>query len=463
MCLLIDLDTNIKGRIHIMKKKLITGILMTTMLLTFAACGEVNEGNFSMTSKSSETSTAQNEGEVTTIMAKNLSAGIEVNEENLNLAEISEDENDTMNSAVADFSIDLMKESLGEEDGRNVLISAESALYALAMTGNGAAGENLSQFEEVLAGGQSMEMLNGYLANKVSGDEQISLANSIWIRDDEGRIKVNDDFLNINKAVYDADTFTAPFDDSTLTDINNWVNDKTEGMIPQIINDVNPEAVMYLINATTFDSKWTNEYEDYNILEDETFTNFQGDEEQVTMLHSEENTLLKGDGVKGFVRPYDGGKYAFVGILPDENVDLNDYVNSLTGESWLEMYENRTEEKVIAEIPEFSTDYDTYLNFPLQNMGLKDAFTEGADFSNMAQTSSGVLYIGNVIHKTHIEVDREGTKAAAVTAIEMTDECIMEPDEEIPEYIVLDRPFLYAIVESDTGLPIFMGTLNTCK
>ncbi len=238
---------------------------MTTMLLTFAACGEVNEGNFSMTSKSSETSTAQNEGEVTTIMAKNLSAGIEVNEENLNLAEISEDENDTMNSAVADFSIDLMKESLGEEDGRNVLISAESALYALAMTGNGAAGENLSQFEEVLAGGQSMEMLNGYLANKVSGDEQISLANSIWIRDDEGRIKVNDDFLNINKAVYDADTFTAPFDDSTLTDLNNWVNDKTEGMIPQIINDVNPEAVMYLINATTFDSKWTNEYEDYNI------------------------------------------------------------------------------------------------------------------------------------------------------------------------------------------------------
>lgn len=438
-----------------MRKRVVAGILLASMMLSLTAC----------TGNGEDQAMKKTRGKADVVkVASDLGAGVEYNEDDFDLPELDDEDIKNINASVADFSIGIMKETLVEEDeGANVLVSPTSIMYALAMAGNGADGENLSQFESVLVGGDSINKLNSFLEEKGAGDKQLSLANSIWIRNDEERIKVNDDFLAINKYVYDAETYMAPFNESTLKEVNDWVNDKTDGMIPEVLDTISDDAVMYLVNAAAFDAKWYNEYEDKNISEDAVFTNYLGEEEKVNMLHSKENRYLESDDATGFVKYYKEGKYAFVGMLPNEGVVLEDYINSLTGQSWLEMYENYENIDVYVEIPEFSYDYGTELNNPLRDMGLTEAFITEADFSKMASTSTGYLYIDKVIHKTHIEVDRNGTKAAAVTAITMTDTCSAELIEDEPKYVYLDRPFLYAIVETDTGLPVFMGTVNTCK
>ena len=433
-----------------MRKRLVAGILLASMMFSIVGCSGTSEEE---NNKKSDTQQS------TEISADNLSADIEVDVDALSLSKCSDEEKEDMESAIADFSINLMKENMNNaDDGSNVLVSPTSVMYALAMTGNGAAGENLEQFEELLAGGESMDVLNGYLSEKDCDDGQLSLANSIWIRDDEDRIKVKDDFLALNKYVYDADAYMAPFDGTTCDDINNWVEEKTDGMIPEVLDAINDSEVMYLINAAAFEAKWEVEYEETEIDEDGIFTNYDGEDETVVYLCSMENKYIETDDAKGFIKNYEDGKYAFVGILPNEGIDLNEYVDSLTGEDWLDMYENTEETDVYVELPEFSYEYKTELNDTLKNMGLTYAFEGGADFSNM--TDNDEINISRVIHKTFIQVDREGTTAAAATVVATEDCCeIFSPAEEL----YLDRPFLYAVVDVETGLPIFMGTVNSVE
>ena len=208
-----------------MKKQLMAGLLSASMLLSITAC-------------------AGNGANITS--ANNISSEINVNENDLALVELSDTDKENIGKALADFSLNLMKENLKAKDkGVNVLVSPESVLYALSMTGNGADNTTLTQFESVLAGGESMGMVNSYLAkNMDETGNQLSLANSIWIRDNANRIQVNDDFLALNKYVYDADAFKSAFDDTTLKDINGWVNEKTKGMIPSVLEYIDADAVV---------------------------------------------------------------------------------------------------------------------------------------------------------------------------------------------------------------------------
>lgn len=437
-------------------KKLVAGVLMASMMMSLAGCA----GG----SKTDETKLPDGSIMQTEMSANNLSASLSVDKNSLGLTKLAQSDADSINSDLAVFSINLMKEAMNsEESGTNVLMSPMSVLYALGMTGNGANGDTREQFENVLVGGQSMDKLNCLLAEKLPGDDQLSLANSIWIRNNSiFESMIREEFLSLNKYVYDADTVLAPFDDSTVNDVNNWVSDKTNGMIPSVLSSLSDTDVMLLINAACFDAKWMSEYEEDDVKEEQIFTNYLGEEETVTMLSSKEGMYFETENSTGFGKLYEDGKYAFVGILPNEGVDLNDYVNSLTGESWINMYQDREYYDVYVNMPEFSYDYDKELSQMLETMGMPKAFSAEADFSNMADISGGdSLYIGSVIHKTHIEVDRNGTKAAAATVVAMTFESA-DLVQEI-KWVNLDRPFLYAIVEVDTGLPVFMGTVNSCK
>ncbi len=217
---------------------------------------------------------------------------------------------------------------------------------------------------------------------------------------------------------------------------------------------------MYLINALAFEGEWETKYEKDQVNENGSFTNHQGTAETVAMLNSTESQYITGDHVTGFVKNYEGGDYAFLALLPEEDTAVADFIASMDGEVFLELYDNRSYQDVLVQIPEFTYDYDTELSETLSGMGMTEAFTEAADFSRMAQTDTGLLYINRVLHKTHIEVDRAGTKAAAVTAVEMTNEAAMLEPEETPT-VYLNRPFVYAIIDTETGLPIFLGSVNT--
>lgn len=431
---------------RIIGKRTVTYALLVTMMLTISGCGEKKVKSDEPTSNS-----------------KNLTNGVE--KEDVAGYELDEE----FIYATADFSVELFKESVSTdvEEGKNVLISPESVVCALSMTANGAGGDNLREMEEVITGGIDISEYNKYMYTynsklTQSDDVDFHIANSIWIKDDEEEIKVNNDFLKVCSNYYDAEAFMAPFDDTTVEEINSWVNENTNEMIPTLLDKIPDEVVMYLINALAFEGEWETPYKDTQVKENQIFTNYSGEEQIVTMLHSMEDIYVCDDRTTGFIKYYKGGEFAFMALLPKDENELNEYIENMSGETFINLYENRNYEDVIVRMPEFSYEYEKELSKPLMSMGMNTAFFDGADFSNMATTGTGSLYINRVLHKTFIQVDREGTKAAAVTAIEMSAETAME-EVEPPKEVILDRPFVYAIIDTQTGLPIFLGVLNSIE
>lgn len=362
-------------------------------------------------------------------------------------------------AAVADFGVRLFKTSM--EEGENTLISPLSVLYALAMTANGADGETLAQMEQVL--GMDVDNLNSYMLAYLellpeTKDYKMSLANSIWFKDDPN-FAVEHSFLQTNADYYGAGAYKAAFDEGTRNDINNWVKEHTDGMIPEIIDEIPDEAIMYLVNALAFDAKWADEYEEHQIREDR-FTMEDGTRQDVDMMHSEEYTYLEDDLATGFIKYYKDRKYAFVAMLPNEGVSVSQYVDSLTGEHLRELLNNPQDLTVFASIPKFETEYDIEMSEVLQEMGMTDAFDwQVADFSRLGTYNvDGMnICIKRVLHKTFISVSEQGTRAGAATAVEMVAEGAME----IVEFkeVVLDRPFVYMLIDCETNLPFFIGTM----
>lgn len=364
-------------------------------------------------------------------------------------------------SAATDFSVRLLQ--TGMEKEKNTLISPLSVYYALAMTANGTAGETLDQMEQLL--GMEVADLNVYMLaylNRLPEGQnyKVSMANSIWFRDDPNFV-VEQSFLQTNADHYGAGIYKAPFDETTRKNINNWVKEHTDGMIPNILEGIPREAVMYLINALSFDARWDKEYKDHQIWEG-SFTTEEGVRQNVEMMHSQEHTYLEDGMAAGFVRYYKDRKYAFVALLPNEGIPLSQYVQSLTGESLRYMIQNAQNVTVSTAIPKFETEYQVDMADVLQKMGMTAAFDwRVADFSRLGSYNvEGMnLFINRVLHKTHISVSEQGTQAGAATVVEIAPGSAA-PMEEIKE-VVLDRPFLYMIIDCENQFPIFMGTMMT--
>ncbi len=363
--------------------------------------------------------------------------------------------------AYLDFALKTFKSTAKEKRDENHLISPLSVMYAVAMTANGAEGETKREMERLLGGELSIDEINEYLGglSLPSDDEyKLSLANSIWFYEDEGRLQVKPEFLQKNLDYYSASAYKAPFDSRTVKDINNWVNDKTDGMIDKIVDDINPRSVMYLINALSFDAQWDDRYMNYNVA-DEIFTNLKGERKTVSMMSSAEELYLDDGKATGFVKYYEDKAYSFVALLPNEDVNIYDYIDSLNTKTLSETISNAQDVTVYAKLPKFSYDYSLEMNGTLCGLGMPTAFDASkADFSGIGHSSMGNLYIGTVLHKTHIDVDELGTRAAAVTKVNMEDGCAMEPQDV--RNVTLDRPFVYMIMSEYADLPIFMGVVT---
>ncbi len=353
-----------------------------------------------------------------------------------------------------DFSMDLFQRIAQKERCKNTLIAPISVSMALAMAANGAEDETLHEMEQVL-GGHSVEDLNAYNLNwrvNLSREQKtkLKIANSIWIRDMYG-FEAKNDFLAANAKYYNAQVFKSPFDKTGTAAINNWVNNKTDGMIPQLMEQINPETMMLLINALALDAPWAEPYTEYQIR-DGIFHSADGKEQKAKMMSSTEYSYLEGDGAIGFTRKYEGGQLAFGALLPTEQ-SLEEFVDSLDGETLLNILKNKQATQVRAQLPQFSSKFDITMNEILEAMGMPSAFRGG--FSKM---SNDDLFIGQVLHKATIEVNENGTRAAAVTAISMDKSAAPMED---PKIVTLDRPFLYFIYDCETNLPIFIGTLTS--
>jgi len=385
------------------------------------------------------------------IQAKNLMKGITPN--NVNAL----DDLSSQNADVTDFAIRLFKAS--EESGKNTLISPLSVLCALAMTANGAEKETLAQMEEVL--GMTTEELNlyiySYMQNLPLGEKyKLSLANSIWFTEDE-RFTVNQSFLQTNADYYGADIYKAPFDDQTLKDINNWVKKNTDEMIPEILDKIPDEAIMYLVNALAFEAEWCEIYMETQVRNGK-FTKEDGTKQDVEFMYSTESTYLEDENAIGFKKYYKGGKYAFVAMLPNEGVSVSEYVDSLTGESLNALLTNTQNTTVYTSMPKFETEYTVEMAEILKGMGMTEAFDMyNADFEGIGTSADGNIYISRVLHKTYISVAEKGTRAGAATIVEMYGNGGVCPSD--PKEVYLDRPFVYMLIDCENNIPFFIGTM----
>lgn len=363
--------------------------------------------------------------------------------------------------AATDFALHLFQQTKNGEE--NTLISPLSILPALSMTANGANGETLLQMEQTL--GMTKDAMNEYLysyIHQLPNDEgcKFHLANSIWFRDMKD-FTVNPDFLKENAKYYQAGIYQAAFNQDTLNDMNSWVDEHTDHTIPKILDQLDKDAYMYLINALSFDSEWSSIYEKPSV-KNATFTTEDGTSQDVKMMYSEEYEYIEDADAVGFLKPYSGYSYAFAALLPDEGIPLSQYVDSLSGEKLHHLLTNVEDRPVSAGLPKFESEFTFSLVTPLQTLGMKDAFdVNKADFSCMGTFDSPGqhLFISDVLHKSFISVGEKGTKAGAATVVEMSKTGAIIHAEE-PKEVILDRPFLYMIIDYENKFPIFIGTAD---
>ncbi|MBQ9906540.1 MAG: serine protease [Oscillospiraceae bacterium] len=360
------------------------------------------------------------------------------------------------------LTINLLKQTAqANTKNDNLMISPLSVSLALSMTANGAKDQTLTEMEKVLGGDLKIADLNAYYADYLntlpnSENAQLHIANSIWFKNDP-LIKVPQEFLQTNADYYKADAYKAPFNEQTVKDINSWVNKNTHEMIPKLLDTIpNGNVFMYLINALAFEADWASCYKDNEIGEGE-FTPYGTDPVTVEMMHGEERTYLEDEYATGFMKSYKGGGYSFAAILPkeSESITVSDYIGMMTPESLQKLLSTKQNCKVITKMPKFKFAYDTELSEALKAAGMPTAFNEEkSDFGNL-NAGSGNGYISRVLHKTFIQVDEAGTKAGAVTAVEMQIKSAIEVDK--PKTVYLDRPFIFMIVDHQHNLPIFIG------
>ncbi len=387
---------------------------------------------------------------------------------NLNEVTTTEYDAEEMDKLYREYCFNLFSQTVKDYgSGSNVMISPASIMIALDMVAAGAKGETLDQLTNLFAAGQGPLTQQAYasdLMDRINEAKEVEFAcaNAVW-----SNKALLGDKVNLEYVSYIQDTFNADyrvkdnFDDKTVKEINDWTYEHTDKMIEEVVDNLNPETVMVLVNAIAFDGKWADPYDESQVRDGE-FINSEGEAQNVKFLHGCENTYFETEKATGFMKAYEGGQYSFLVILPsDESVNANDFAAGFTAEDYEKFIASRTGEyEVITAVPVFESDFEYTVNDTLKNLGANDVFSEGgADLSGIAG-SQGDLFVSKVIHKTHIEVDAEGTRAAAVTAV-MVDAAGCMPNEDQYRYVECYRPFVYAIVDNETMAPVFVGTVNS--
>lgn len=348
-------------------------------------------------------------------------------------------------------------------DADNVMISPASIAMALAMTYNGAEGQTATEMADALeVSDLSLAQLDSAhaqlreLLTSPNSDVALNIANSLWAR--QG-LPFDTAFLARNQSYFDAEITNLDFDDPASPGvINDWVSDKTAKKIPSIVDRISPQTILFLINAIYFKGTWTYTF-DKKLTQDRVFHHPSGDRQHPLMYMGDEFFYLDGDGFQAMRLPYGKsqrfGMYVF---LPDPDGTLDEFTDSLSPARWDAWMGQFASKEGKIHLPRFKITYDGALNDALAALGMPTAFSPmGADFSRMIQVPGENVYISAVKHKTFMEVNEEGTEAAAVTSVEAGITSI-GPDE--PFMMTVDRPFFCAITDKDSGLILFMGKVS---
>lgn len=347
------------------------------------------------------------------------------------------------------------------EDQENKMISPVSVYLALAMTLNGADGETRTAMLEALSASDlSPEIINTFAGNylkAISAESEaftLSIANSIWLR--EG-FEADQDFLQKNADYFGAAVRSLDFDNPDAPKaINSWVSEATRETIDQIVDEIDPAVVMYLINAIYFKADWQSQFSPENTFP-QPFETPEGSKETDFMHKLMSLEVVENDLGKGVLMPYVNPRMAMLAILPEAGMSPEAWIQAMDPDKFKALMETAASKSVDLAFPKFETRYEDSLLDELELLGMGNAFVPGeADFSLMQPSRAKDLFISAVQHKTFIRADEKGTEASAVTSVEASLTSMPMFDEAIS----FDRPFVYAILDTETATPLFIGVLN---
>ena len=368
-------------------------------------------------------------------------------------------EPDEVETMSGDFDTDLFKASFSASKNKNVVVSPFSVKMALSMAAQGANGKTLEEMNKVIG---LDETSNEYFRRLIEdaakdGDITLNIANSVWLR--QG-LQFNPAYMDILDSYYMAQASTLDFAEPSSKDtINKWVSEKTNGKIEEIVDEIKPLDIAFLINAIYFNANWSTPFEEgYTSKKD--FTLLDGSKVKADLMSKTAHLLYQENNEFQAVElPYgENERYVMRVYLPKEDVKFDKFVKGIDKESLQQWGGDFGSMKGVLELPKFKTEYSNSMKDILISMGIKEAFnSNSADFSKMVTVEGQNVYISEVMHKTYIDVNEKGTEAAAATSIEMSATSAPQPEEMFE--MIVDRPFVFTIDDKESGEILFIGAI----
>jgi serine protease inhibitor len=363
--------------------------------------------------------------------------------------------------ATNQFGFALLQQLREADKAQNILFSPTSITLALAMTYNGAAGETESAMSQAMhLQDMDKQTLNRAVSDlrqslqSVDQKVELVLANSLWAR--QG-VSFKPSFLEVNRRYFGAQVSVLDFADPAAPNtVNRWVDSSTKGKIKKMVENISPRSVMFLMNAIYFNGRWQNPF-DKTLTQEKPFYLADGTQKSVSMMAQVGRfPYLKGENFQMVSLAYGAGRMSMVIVLPDEGVSLEKWLEALDAKRWKEWTSRLVLSEGEVRIPRFKVDDDRVLNDALKAMGMEVAFdATRADFTQMREERD--LFLEKVHHKAVVEVNEEGTEAAAVTSVQVGITSVQQPRP--PFKMIVDRPFFFAIRDSRTGIVLFIGAV----
>ncbi len=361
-----------------------------------------------------------------------------------------------------EFALKLFKEVARDE---NMVISPLSVMFALGMADNGASGNTKAEIEKVLGyGEESVEGLNSFCktmlesAQEIDPSTKIEFANAAVVNSLQGKLKA--EYKSTIETYYSAEICNMEFGKDPVKDfINRWCEQKTHGMIPELLNtEPFPVDFAHLLNAVYFKGIWSSQFKKEDSRK-ESFTDIEGKKHKVNMMHQEDvfDYMVMPEVCQAVRLPFGNQAFRMVFILPfNEKADgLNDLKEALDIDLWNSISKQFSGCRVDVKIPSFETTFGSNLKEGLQHLGVSEAFDPfNAQFGLMAENNT--RFVDNIFHKARISVDEQGSEAAAVTDI-IIGAYILCFEQKVPVNFHADRPFIYVITEASTGAILFIG------
>jgi len=354
------------------------------------------------------------------------------------------------------FAFNLFREVATSDDKTNAFISPLSVTMALGMLYNGASPDARSEMATALGiQNFSDKEINEYYQTisksllHIDPLTQLSIANSIW---SEKTFSVKQSFIDINKKYYDAEVQSLDFRlKSTLDAINKWCAIKTNNKIEIILDEIPDDAVMYLINALYFKSKWKNPFDKQNTKNEDFFLE-NGAHKSVSMMNQTSTfPYYTNDMLQCIEMQYGNEAFSMMVLLPSEAKTVDDVVEYLNHQTWNNIITHLHSSKIFVKIPRFKQECEFSLVDPIKNLGMNLIFQTGGNLNGIADDR--LLCVFEIKHKTFVEVNEEGTEAAAVTSIGIE-------KASMPPSFIANRPFIYLIKEKSTGAILFIGRID---